>query len=51
LNLGIKGVFAFFFISAWVFLWAIKQLENFENMLMNQKDKRQQKEEAYQAVA
>lgn len=34
LNLGLKGVFVFFFVSAWVFLWAIKQLENFEQTIL-----------------
>jgi hypothetical protein len=35
LNLGLKGVFVFFFASAWVFLWAIKQLETFEHTILD----------------
>ena len=34
LNLGLKGVFVFFFASAWVFLWAIKQMEIFEQTIL-----------------
>ncbi len=36
-NLGIKGVFFFFFLSAWGFLWAIKRLESFEIKIIKNK--------------
>lgn len=36
LNLGLKGVFVFFFASAWVFLWAIKRLEIFEKTILKE---------------